>query len=88
MTPTDTRHGTDAVRDSVAWSFLGSEFAEPDYANWPIERRVNAFLAHYDRGTEFEDGDEFGALIDAVMRNIRPARRSGVLNETVQRNLP
>ena len=33
--------------DAIAWRFLGSEFTAQSYANWPIDRRVDAYLLHH-----------------------------------------
>ena len=33
--------------DAIAWNFLRSEFTGTIYADWPIDRRVDAYLLHY-----------------------------------------
>ena len=38
---------TEQELDAIAWQFLGSEFTGELYANWPIDRRVNAYLMHH-----------------------------------------
>jgi hypothetical protein len=38
---------TEQELDAIAWKFLGSEFTGELYANWPIDRRVNAYLMHH-----------------------------------------
>ena len=73
-----------AVRlDDVAWQFLRSEFAGASYVEWPIDRRLEAFLRrHSDRAGYRElhdDGTAYNALLDRVMANIAPALREGVL---------
>lgn len=30
----------------IAWRFLRSEFTEPIYSDWPIDRRLDAYLLH------------------------------------------
>lgn len=68
-----------AELDSLAWEFLGSEFAEHIYADWPIGRRVDAYLRHHAL-TEFaDDGSVRDELVQRIMANIAHARRSGVL---------
>ena len=32
----------------LSWEFLTSEFAGDDYMNWPIERRLDAYLRHHE----------------------------------------
>jgi hypothetical protein len=33
--------------DAIAWGFLGSEFAEQIHADWPMDRRDDAYLRHH-----------------------------------------
>ena len=47
MTPTDRVEFTRQELDAIAWRFLGSEFAGPMYADWPIDRRIDAYLQHH-----------------------------------------
>ena len=81
MTTTELATHIDARRDALAWSFLESEFAAPDYVNWPLERRLDAYLSRRGRVAERTDGTEFEALIQRVMHTIGPALRRGVLQE-------
>ncbi len=46
MTPADHGELATGRLHAIAWKFLGSEFAGPIYANWPIDRRVEACLLH------------------------------------------
>jgi len=46
MAATDTA-ATERDLDAIAWKFLGSEFTGQIYANWAIDRRVDAYLAHH-----------------------------------------
>ena len=79
MTPTDREELTGEELDAIAWRFLASEFAGRIYANWSIDRRIEAFLLH-DGPTELlNDGSVYTALLERIMANIAPALRRGVL---------
>ena len=65
--------------DAVAWRFLGSEFTAQSYANWPIDRRVDAYLLHHGLVEFVNDGTAYSALLDRVMANIGHAIREGLL---------
>src|SRR5258708_4176209 len=65
--------------DAIAWKFLSSEFAGELYANWPIDRRVNAYLMHHQLMHVANDGAAYDALLHRVMANIGRALRHGVL---------
>lgn len=68
--------------DAIAWRFLGSQFAELIYADWPIDRRLEAYLAHHDMAHVSNDGDAYNAVLQHVLTNIGPALRAGVLANT------
>jgi hypothetical protein len=70
---------TDPELESIAWMFLGSEFAGRVYRHWPIDRRVDAYVAHHGLRTVFHDQDACDALLERVMANIGRALRNGVL---------
>lgn len=70
----------DKELESISWDFLGSEFAGPIYADWPIDRRLEVYLLHRGLTTIANDGSAFSALLDCVMANIGPALRRGVLS--------
>lgn len=76
--------------DTIAWEFLGSEFTGLIYADWPIERRVDAYLAHRGMTGLLNDGDADVAIVQHVLANIGAAMRDGTLAtatwETVRRN--
>ena len=70
---------TEQELDAIAWQFLGSEFTGELYANWPIDRRVNAYLMHHRLMYVANDGAACDALLHRVMANIGRALRRGVL---------
>lgn len=79
MIPTDPAALTPEELDAIAWRFLGSEFTGPTYAEWPIDRRVDAYLLHHGPRQLLADGSAYDALMGRVMANIGPALRNGVL---------
>ncbi len=66
--------------DGIAWKFLCSTFTQRDYWDWPLERRIDAFLRHLKRLDILNDGAAYDALINRVMANFPRARRDGVLD--------
>lgn len=66
--------------DGIAWRFLCSPFTRRDYWDWPLERRIDAFLRQLKRLDIINDGAAYDALIERVMANFPKARRSGVLD--------
>ena len=79
MMSTDRVELTRQELDAIAWRFLGSEFAGPMHADWPIDRRLDAYLQHHGPADIVNDGSAFNALLERVMANIGPALRNGVL---------
>ena len=80
MTPTaDRSELTRAELDTIAWQFLRSEFTGATHADWPIDRRLDAFLLHYGPTGPLADGTAYNELLEHVMTNIGPALRNGVL---------
>jgi hypothetical protein len=65
--------------DTIAWNFLGSEFTRQIYANWPIDRRVDAYLRRQGLIDIVNDGGAYDALLERVMANIGRALRDGLL---------
>jgi hypothetical protein len=73
---------TERELEALAWGFLGSEFAGLVYADWTIERRIDAYLARQGMAHVANNGDTYQVVLQRVFANIGPARRSGVLPET------
>ena len=79
MAPTDRVELTGQELDAIAWRFLGSEFAGPMYADWPIDRRIDVYLRHHGLTDIMNDGSASKALLERIMANVGPALRNGVL---------
>jgi hypothetical protein len=79
MTSTDHTEVTQQQLNTIAWEFLRSEFTGQIYADWPIDRRIDAFLLHRGQTDLLNDGTAYNALMDRVMANIGPALRAGIL---------
>src|SRR5262245_24039773 len=73
---------TERELEALAWGFLGSEFAGLVYADWTVERRIDAYLVRHGMGHVANNGDAYQAVLQCVFANIRPARRRGVLPDT------
>jgi hypothetical protein len=65
--------------DAIAWKFLGSEFTGQIYANWPIDRRVDAYLRHHGPIDIVNDGGAYDALLERIMANIGRALHDGLV---------
>ncbi|HEY9265394.1 MAG TPA: hypothetical protein VIQ11_12395 [Mycobacterium sp.] len=88
MATTDRTDGAAVQLDDVAWQFLRSEFAGEIYADWPIDRRLDAFLRNHGHQELHDDGTAYDALLDRVMANIAPAQRDGVLPSVTAQGKP
>lgn len=67
--------------DTIAWQFLCSPYTGRDYWDWPLDRRLDAYLRHLSRTDILNDGAAYGALIERVMANISRARQDGMLDQ-------
>ena len=66
--------------EAIAWQFFCSPYTRRDYWDWPLERRIDAFLRQLKRLDIINDGGAYSTLIERVMANIPRARRDGVLD--------
>lgn len=78
MTPTEHELATEDF-EAVAWRFLRSEFASQIYADWPIDRRIEAYLLHHEASELLSNGSAYRVVVERVMANIGSATRNGVL---------
>lgn len=68
--------------DGLAWQFLCSPFTRRDYWDWPLDRRIDAYLRQRQRLDILNNGAAYNTLIERVMANIARARRDGLLDTT------
>ena len=80
MTAASQLDTTQLDLDHSALEFLGSEFTDPVYGRWTIERRLEVFLRHRGLTELADDGEGFAALLDRVMVNFATARRAGLFD--------
>ncbi len=78
MSPTDAAESTNEDLEAVACRFLRSEFASQIYCDWPLDRRIEAYLRHHEASTLLTDGHSYNLLLERVMANIGVAARRGV----------
>jgi hypothetical protein len=79
MSPIEQPSVSEDDLDAIAWMFLRSEFANEDYASWPLERRVEAYLRRRGPQNVLDHGSAYDALVERVMANVGRAVHSGVL---------
>ena len=63
--------------DGLARQFLDSAYGSDQYANWPLDRRLQGFLKHRGLGHLADNGDLFTIICDCVMTNISCQRLRG-----------
>ena len=80
MTPTDHTEVTREQLETIAWRFLRSEFTGQIYADWPLDRRIDAYLLHQGPAELLNDGSAYDALLERIMANVGTALRNGVLD--------
>lgn len=68
-----------AELDAMAWGFLGSTYASRHFTEWPIDRRLHAYLRREESRDIADDGALFATLLDRVMANISSALDRGIL---------
>lgn len=83
--PTRTRcarqvHLDEPQLHRLAWGFLGSPLAGLTYADWSLDRRLDAYLTRLGMTSIVNNGDTFDAVLQQVLTNVGPALRSGVLS--------
>ncbi|NTY61138.1 hypothetical protein [Mycolicibacterium sphagni] len=66
--------------DALAWEFLCSPYTGRNYWDWSLDRRLDAYLRHQDRGDILKSGAAYATVLDRVMANLGRARRDGVLS--------
>ena len=66
--------------DGLARQFLDSAYGSDQYANWPLDRRLEGFLQHRGLSHLADNGDLFTIICDRVMTNISCQRLHGVGN--------
>ena len=68
--------------EKLAWRFLRSEFTGQIYADWPIDRRIDAYLKRHGMHHVVNNGDAYNAVLQHILANVGPALRNGVLATT------
>lgn len=76
--PQPTVETHEAGLDALACEFLGSQYAGPGFADWPIDRRLHAYLLHRGLINVANNGTLCATLLDRVMANIAAARGKGI----------
>lgn len=66
---------TDSDVDALAWHFLHSPYADDDYADWSLDRRLDGFLRREGLVRLVDDGDTYDLILDRVMAYIAARAR-------------
>ena len=68
---------TDPDVHALTWEFVNSGYRGDEYANWPIERRLDGFLRRRGLSRHADNGDICNVIIDRVMTYISVTRPGG-----------
>ena len=61
---------TDSDVHALTWEFVNSGYRGDQYANWPIERRLDRFLRRRGLSRHADNGDICNIILDRIMRSI------------------
>jgi hypothetical protein len=65
---------TDSEVYALTWAFVNSGYRGDEYANWPIERRLEGFLRRRGLSRHADNGDICNIILDRIMTHISPCR--------------
>ena len=79
---------TASSADELACQFLRSQYADSNYIDWTLDRRLERFL--HRRGLDWlvEDGDAYDLILERVMVHIGTAPRPSFTNSRGRRPAP
>jgi hypothetical protein len=66
----DTPLVTDSDVHALTWEFVNSGYRGDQYANWPIERRLDGFLRRRGLSRHADNGDICNIILDHIMRSM------------------
>ncbi|MGH3638564.1 MAG: hypothetical protein ACRDUX_05990 [Mycobacterium sp.] len=66
---------TDSDVHSLTREFVNSAYRGDEYANWPIERRLEGFLRRRGLSRHADNGDICNVIIDRIMTQISTTGR-------------
>ena len=67
---------TDSDVHALVGEFLNSGYRGQEYANWPIERRLDGFLRRRGLSRHAIDGDVCNVIIDHIMARVSGTGRA------------
>jgi hypothetical protein len=73
----DSPSVTDTDVHALTWEFVNSGYRGDEYANWPIDRRLDGFLRRRGLSRHADNGDTCNVIIDLVMTYMSAASRAG-----------